>query len=70
MDFEASLMRDHLSAHNTPGWVKMTGTIVIALLLTFVSVHLIGMGLLGHASGGHGDHAPPSGVTEHDPQRP
>jgi len=64
-------MRDHGSTHNTPGWVKMTGIIGIALLLLlFGSLHLIGGSILGHAPGGHGDHAPPSAAAEHRPQQP
>ena len=51
-------MHDH-------GSVKTTGIIVIALLPLFGSLHLIGMSLLGHASGGHGGHVPPSSATEH-----
>jgi hypothetical protein len=64
-------MHDHGSTHNTPGWVKMTGIIVIALLLLlFVGLHVVGMSLLGHVSGGHGDRAPPSSVTEDGVQSP
>jgi len=48
----------------------MTGIIVIALLLLFGSLHLIGRSLLGHALGGHSDHAPPSSATEHGMQQP
>ena len=58
-------MHDHGSTHNTPRWVKTTGIIVIALLPLFGSLHLIGMSLLGHASGRHGGHVPPSSATEH-----
>jgi hypothetical protein len=63
-------MRDHGSTHNTPGWVKMTGIIGIALLLLFGSLHLIGRSLFGHALGGHGNHAPPSSAAEHRPPQP
>ena len=48
------------SPHSTPRWVKLFGIIVITLLLLFVSLHFVGRSLLGHALGGHGDHAPPS----------
>jgi hypothetical protein len=70
MDLEASLMHDHESTHSTPRWVKMTGIIVIALLLLFGSLHVIGRSLLGHTFGGHGDLAPHSGATERGPQQP
>jgi hypothetical protein len=70
MDLKANLMRDDGSTHNTPGWVKMTGIIGIALLLLFGSLHLIGASLLGYAPGGHGDHARPSSAAEHRPQQP
>jgi hypothetical protein len=63
-------MHGHGSTHRTPPWVKVTGMMVIALLLLFVGLHLIGMGLLGHLSGGHGDHAPPLSATEHGMQPP
>jgi hypothetical protein len=69
MDLEASLMHDHESTRSTPRWVKMIGIIVIALLL-LGSLHVIGRSLLGHAFGGHSDHAPYSGATEHGPQQP
>ena len=58
------------STHNTPRWVKEIGIIVIALLLLFASLHLIGRSLLGHAVGGHGDRAPPTSATEHGPRQP
>jgi hypothetical protein len=63
-------MRDHGSTHKTPGWVKMTEIIGIALLLLFGSLHVIGGILLGHTPGGNGDHAPPSAAAEHRPQQP
>ena len=63
-------MHDHGSTHNTPGWVKMTGIIVITLLLLFVGLHLVGRSLLGHALGAHGDRVPPSSATEHGMQQP
>jgi hypothetical protein len=62
-------MQDRGSAHSTPRWVKMAGIIVVALLLLFGSLHLIGGELLGHALGGHGNQAPPSSVTEHEPHQ-
>ena len=70
MDLEASLMHDHESTHKSPRWVKMTGIIVIALLLLFGCLHVIGRSLLGYAFGGHGDRAPLSGTTEYGPQQP
>jgi len=70
MDLEASPMHDHESTHSTPRWVKLTGIIVITLLLLFGSLHVIGRSLLGHAFGGHGDHAPHSRATEHGPHQP
>jgi hypothetical protein len=48
----------------------MTKIIVIALLLLFGSLHLIGRSLLGHALGGHGNQVPPSSATEHRLQQP
>jgi len=67
---EASLVHDHGSTQNTPRWVKMSGIIVIALLLLFGSLHLIGRSLLGHALGGHGNQVPPSNATERGMQQP
>jgi len=58
------------STHSTPRWVKEIGIIVIALLLLFASLHLIGRSLLGHAVGGHGERAPPASTTEHGPRQP
>ncbi len=63
-------MHDRGSTDHTPRWVKVFGIMTIALLLLFVGLHLIGMSLLGHVSGGHGDHAPLSSATEHDQQQP
>jgi hypothetical protein len=63
-------VHDHESTHSTPRWVKMTGIIVIVLLLLFASLHLIGVGLFGHMPGVHGDHARLSGNTERGPQQP
>jgi hypothetical protein len=70
MDLETSLMLDHESTFSTPRWVKMIGVIIIALLVLLGSLHVIGRSLLGRAFGGHGDHAPHSGATEHGPQQP
>jgi hypothetical protein len=58
------------STHRTPRWMKLTGIMVIALLLLFVGLHLVGMSLLGHVSRGRGDYAPPPGAAEHDMQQP
>jgi hypothetical protein len=57
-------MYDRGLTHHTPRWVKAIGIMAIALLL-FVGLHLIGMSLLGQASGGHGEHTPPPSATEH-----
>ena len=63
-------MHDRELAHSTPRWVKATGITAIAVLVLFVGLHLSGMSLLGHVSGGNGDHAPHSGATEHGLQQP
>jgi hypothetical protein len=63
-------MQGHGSTHRMPRWVKAIGIMVIALPLLFVGLHLIGMSLLGHVSGGRGDHTPPSSATEHGIQQP
>jgi hypothetical protein len=47
-----------------PRWVKAM-LMAMALLLLFVGLHLIGITLLGQASGGHGEHTPPPSATEH-----
>jgi hypothetical protein len=57
-----SLMHGHGSTQSTPRWVKVFGIIVIALLLLFASLYLIGSSLLGHVQ--H------SGATEHGLQQP
>jgi hypothetical protein len=62
-------MQDCVSTHHTPRWVKVTGIVVIALLLLFVGLHLIGTSFPGHVSGGGGGHAPPPGVTERGMQQ-
>lgn len=49
---------------STPRWVKVSGIIVVLLLL-LVSLHLIGRSFLGHTLGGHGGDAPRSSATEH-----
>jgi hypothetical protein len=49
------------STHRMPRWVKVTGIMVVALLLLFVGLHLIGMSFLGHVPGGRGNRAPLSG---------
>jgi hypothetical protein len=48
-------MHGHEASQGMPRWVKVTGIVVIALLLLFVSLHLIGRRLLGPTFGGHGD---------------
>ena len=63
-------MHGHASTHSTPRWVKVFGIAIIALLVVFVGVHLIGRNPLGHMFGGHGDHTPPPSATEHRLQRP
>jgi hypothetical protein len=63
-------MRGDGSTHRTPPWVKLIGIMIIALLLLFVGLHRIGMSLLGHVSGGDGDHVPPPSATEHGMQQP
>ncbi len=63
-------MHEDGSTHSTPRWVKGIGIIVIALLLLFASLHLIGRRLLGPAFGRHGDHAPHSSATEHGLRQP
>lgn len=63
-------MHDHGSTYNTPRWVRAVGISVIVLLLVFVGLDLIGGSLLGQGHSGHGDHAPPSSVTEHGPRQP
>jgi hypothetical protein len=70
MDFEASLMYDRESTRSTPRWVMAIGITAIVLLLLFGSLHLFGRSLVGHAFGGHGAHAAPSGADEHGPQPP
>jgi hypothetical protein len=60
--------RPRIDPQNT-GWVKMTGRIVIFVLLLFGSLHLIGRSLIDHASVGHGNHAL-SSATEHGRQQP
>jgi hypothetical protein len=62
---EASLIHRHGLPYSTPRWVKVFGITVIALLLLAVGLHVIGGELLGYTFGGHGEHASPSGPTEH-----
>jgi hypothetical protein len=57
-------MYDRGSTHHMPRWVKAM-LMAMALLLLFVGLHLIGITLLGQASGGHGEHTPPPSATEH-----
>jgi hypothetical protein len=63
-------MHGHGSAHRAPRWVKVIGIMVIALLLLFAGLHVVATSLLGHALGGHGSHAPPSGAAEPGMQKP
>jgi hypothetical protein len=58
---------DSESTASTPRWVKVSGIIVVVLVLLFVVVHLAGGGLRGHTPGGH---TPPSSVKEHGVQQP
>jgi hypothetical protein len=58
-------MHDRGLSYGTPRWVKLAAVAVIALLLLFGGLHL-----LGHSPGGLHHHVPPSGATEHDRQRP
>jgi hypothetical protein len=61
-------MHDHGSTSGTPRWMKMIGFTVIVLLLLFASLHVIGRNSLGDAFGGHADHTPHAGATEHSLQ--
>ena len=63
-------MHDRDASQGTPGWVKMTGIVTIALLLLFASLHLIGGRLLGPTLGGHGDDAVDSGGAQHGQHHP
>jgi hypothetical protein len=36
------------SAASTPRWVRVLGTIMVALVLLFVALHLAGHGFAGH----------------------
>ena len=58
-------MHDRGLSHTTPRWVKLAGVAVIALLLLFGGLHLV-----GHSMGGHHDHLPPSSAAEHERHRP
>ncbi len=70
MDLEASLAQGYGSTYATPRWVKMFGIVVIVLVLLFISLHLVGGGLLGHTMGGHGGYAPRPTATELGAQPP
>lgn len=58
---------DRGGSTGTLRWVKVFGAIALALILLAV-LHRVVMG--GHMSGGHGEHASPSGITEHGLRRP
>ena len=62
---DTGLGSDHRSSTATPRWVKVFGITVVALLLLFIGLHLIGGSLLGHTFG-----APPSSATDHGMQQP
>jgi hypothetical protein len=63
-------MHGHGSTHRAPRWVKVIGSMALALLLVFAGLHLAGTSLLGHGLGGHGNHAPLSGAPERGMQQP
>jgi hypothetical protein len=67
-DLKASIVREHESTHITPCWMKAIGIIVIALLLVFASLHLMGRRFFG--DGGHGVNPSPSSVNKHGLQQP
>ena len=56
---------DRGSNPSTPRWVKISGIIVIVLVLLFAILHLT-----GNSPGGPGGHTPPSSVTGHGVQQP
>lgn len=58
-------MHDRGLSHSTPSWVKLAAVAVIALLLLFGGLHL-----LGHSPGGPHLHVAPTGATEHERHRP
>jgi hypothetical protein len=58
-------MHGREASQGTPRWVKMTGIVMIALLLLFASLHLIGRRFLGPSFGGHGDDAVDSRGAHH-----
>jgi len=51
MDSEASLAEGYQPSHGTPRWVKVFGIVVIILVLLFVSLHLVGGGVLSQYVG-------------------
>jgi hypothetical protein len=63
-------MHDRDASEGTPRWVRMTGTVAIALLLLFACLHPIGGRLLGPTLGGHGDDAADSGGAQHGQHQP
>ena len=68
--FGGKLMHERGPTDHTPRWVKVTGIMALTLLLLFVGLHVVDTSLLGHALGGHGNHAPPSGAAEPVMQQP
>jgi hypothetical protein len=68
--FGGKLMQERGPTDRTPRWVKVIGIMALALLPVFVGLHVVGASLLGHALGGHGNHAPPSGAAEPGMQQP
>lgn len=53
----------------TPRWVKISGAVVIALVATFVVLHLTGHGMHGHGGVEHAGHDM-HGHGGSDPQTP
>lgn len=61
---DTNVKPDHESPPGTPRWVKVSGIIVIVLILAFVILRLTGHGPVNHGPGGRipsGEHAPPGG---------
>jgi len=64
-----SMLDDGRLIHRTPRWVKAVAMTLIAFLLLFGSLHLIGARYLGHALSAHGNRASPANATDGS-QRP
>ena len=69
-DGDTGLGSDHRLSTATPRWVKVFGITVVALLLLFIGLHLIGRSFPGHGFGEHGNHALHSSAAEHGHQQP